>query len=405
MANDSGNKWPALTYESLPWELDDNGVSRSQLRKHHGPYRASIAPEIAELTINLPSEVVSDVDEAGQEIARFDEYLSSAFGEHGGEIAPMSAILLRTESTSSSQIENLRVGARQIALAELGERSSENAQIVTGNVRSMEAALARSQKIDDSTILKMHNALLSSSQPEHAGRWREQQVWIGGSNIGPHLADFVPPSSDRVPSAIADLLEFVDRDDIPVVAQVALVHAQFETIHPFADGNGRTGRALVHAMLTNKELARRVTVPISAGLLVDTGAYFNALSEYREGNIGAIIAQFTQATLYAVATGRALVVDLSKIRESFNSRVRARRDSATWKIADLLIGQPVLNTAYASRELGISTVAAQRAIDRLEDAGILTRTDKNERRNRVWQSREILNVLDEFAADVRRSTH
>ena len=74
MANDNGNKWPALTYESLPWELDDNGVSRSQLRKHYGPYRASIAPEIAELTIDLPSEVVSDVDEAGQEIARFDEY-------------------------------------------------------------------------------------------------------------------------------------------------------------------------------------------------------------------------------------------------------------------------------------------------------------------------------------------
>jgi len=144
----------------------------------------------------LPSEVVGDVDEAGQEIARFDEYISSSFGEHSGEIAPMSAVLLRTESASSSQIENLTVGARQIVLAELGEHSSKNAQIVTGNVRSMEAALALSQKIDDATILTMHDALLSSSQPGHVGRWRDQQVWIGGSNIGPHLADFVPPTSD-----------------------------------------------------------------------------------------------------------------------------------------------------------------------------------------------------------------
>jgi len=348
---------------------------------------------------------VSDVDEAGQEIARFDEYISNAFGQDSGEIAPMSAILLRTESASSSQIENLTVGARQIALAELGQRASRNAEIVTGNVRSMETALELSQVIDARTILKMHEALLSSSQPEHAGQWRDEQVWIGGSGVGPHLADFVPPGHQRVHEAMTDLLAFIDRDDIPVVAQVAIAHAQFETIHPFVDGNGRTGRALVHAMLTNKGLARRVTVPVSAGLLVDTDAYFAALSRYREGEIGEIVNQFTRATLYAVATGRSLVLDLRTVRESFNDRVKARRDSAAWKVADLLIGQPVLNTAYVAESLSVSTVAAQRAIDRLEAAGVLSRTDKNEKRNRVWQSREVLDVLDEFAASIRRSRH
>ncbi|MCW2751974.1 MAG: hypothetical protein JWR83_3084 [Aeromicrobium sp.] len=115
------------------------------------------------------------------------------------------------------------------------------------------------------------------------------------------------------------------------------------------------------------------------------------------------VAQFTQATLYAVASGRELVAELSEIRESFNTRVKARRDSAAWKVADLLVGQPVVNTSYVSSALGVSLVAAQRAIDRIEGAGILTRTDKNVKRNRVWQSREILDVLDEFAANIRRT--
>lgn len=406
MAHDvsDGVRWPGLTFEARAWTVEDGYVSKTQRRQHAGPYEAAVTPDIAALTPGLGASLLAESEEAAREVARFDEYVSAAFGpavEGMPEIAPMGAILLRTESASSSQIENLTVGARQIALAELGEHSSANAKIVAGNVRSMEAALRLSESIGAGAILAMHAALLGDSQPHHAGRWRGQQVWIGGADAGPHRANFVPPHHERVPAAIDDLLAFANRDDLPTVAQVAITHAQFETIHPFADGNGRTGRAIVHAMFANKGLSKRITVPVSSGLLVNTGSYFAALDDYRLGDVEPIVRRFNEATIFAVGNGRQLVDDLRSIRSSFTDRVKARSDSSAWKIADLLIGQPAVNSAYVQRRLRISDVAALRAIGTLEKAGVLVQPAST-KKNRVWQSPEILTALEEFAERIRR---
>lgn len=313
----------------------------------------------------------------------------------------MSAVLLRTESAASSQIENLTVGARQFALAGLGEYTNRNARIVTANVRTMEAALALSREIDESSVLAMHHALLSESDPGNAGRWRDQQVWIGGSALGPHGAVFVPPHHTRVPTAMADLFDFVARTDVPGLVHVALTHAQFETIHPFTDGNGRTGRALVHAMLHRRGLIRQVTVPLSAGLLVDTSAYFEALTRYRAGDPVPIVRQFVDATFFAVDSGDRLVARLCEIRDGYRAAVTARRDSVVWPLIDRLAAQPVVGNAYVRETFGVTDVAAQRAIDRLVDAGVL-RAPKARARNRIWVAEEIVRALDEFAEGARR---
>ncbi|MFI5775654.1 Fic family protein [Nocardia sp. NPDC051570] len=380
--------------------MPDTHASRTQLRRHAGPYLAAVGPAIAEVPIRLPVALLTEAEEAAHELARFDAHVSSELGSEC-ELGPMSAVLLRTESSASSQIENLTVGARQLALAELGEHSNRNARIVTANVRSMEAAVALSRHVDAETILAMHRELLAESDPDHAGQWRTEQVWIGGSNIGPHAADFVPPHQDLVPAAIDDLIAFVHRDDIPALAHIALAHAQFETIHPFTDGNGRTGRALVHAMLSGRELTRHVTVPISAGLLVSTTSYFNALMSYRAGDPEPIVRQFVDATFFAIGGGTRLVEQLSAVRRDYRERVTARRDSAVWRIIDALVAQPVVNTPFVVRTFGVSEVAAQRAVDRLVEAGVLHQTSK-QARNRVWQADEILHALDDFAASIRR---
>ena len=390
--------WPALTYEQREWKADADFMPRSQARKHAGPYSAAIVPEIALLTPELSGEVIAASEEAARAVERFDEYVSTAFG---GEFAPMSAILLRTESASSSQIENLTVGAREIAMAELGEHASGNAKIVSGNVRAMEAAIELSVNIDESSILAMHEALLGGSQPEHAGKWRSEQVWIGGSGAGPHHAQFIPPHHDRVEQAIADLLRFIDRDDVPLFVQAAIAHAQFETIHPFADGNGRTGRALVHALLTNKGVTQNVIVPVSSGLLVNTGKYFDALGEYRNGNIEPIIQQFNEAAIFAIGNARHLVTDLEETVREIHSKITARSDASAWRIANLLAAQPVINNEYVRDRLGISDMAAQRGIDHLETVGVLIQP-KKQSRNRVWQSPAVLADVDAFAARIRR---
>ncbi|WP_280338434.1 Fic family protein [Nocardia neocaledoniensis] len=399
MTNDPAG-WPAVRYEQHPWAVRDAYVSRTQLRRHAGPYSAAVLSDIADHPVALPVGLLAEAEEAAQELVRFDAHLSAELGADC-ELGPMSSVLLRTESSASSQIENLTVGARQLAMAELGEHTNRNARIVTANVRAMEAAIDLGRAIDADSILSMHRALLGESDPTQAGRWRDQQVWIGGGNLGPHLADFVPPHHDRVPAAVADLLRFVQRTDVPALAHIALAHAQFETIHPFTDGNGRTGRALVHAMLSSKQLTSHVTVPISAGLLVHTGRYFDALTRFRSGDPEPIVRQFVDAAFYAISSGRRLVDELRSARAAYRAQTTARADSTAWTLIDRLIAQPVVNSTFVAESCGISGVAAQRAIDRLVESGVLREVSQRAR-NRVWQADGVLTALDDFATGIRR---
>src|SRR5690606_10009833 len=145
----------------------------------------------------------------------------------------------------------------------------------------------------------------------------------------------------------------------------ALAHAQFETIHPFTDGNGRTGRALIHAMLRGKGLTRNVTVPVSAGLLTDVDAYFAALGAYRQGDAGRIVGLMAEASFTAIANGRQLVADLHEIRDRWREAIRARRDAAAWRLAGLLLRRPVVDAAAVQAELAVTSANAHRALRQL----------------------------------------
>jgi Fic family protein len=342
----------------------------------------------------LPTDVAAYSEDAAHEVARFD-------AELGSEIAPFSAVLLRSEAAASSQIENLTASARSVAQAELIGHSGRNASLIVANERSMNAALDLADTIDRAAILAMHEALLECSDPSIAGHWRNEQVWVGGSNTSPHDADFVPPHHDRVIPAIDDLLAFIDPDDLPIFAQAALAHAQFETIHPFADGNGRTGRTLVQAELRNKGLTRNVTVPVSAGLLADTDAYFEALMTYRDGVIAPIVERFGDAAFASVRNGRELVDELHSVRAGWDDLVTARRDSNAWRIADLLMRHPVINARLVASELGITPQNTHRALAPLEEADVIVECT-HQKRNQMWRSPEILDALDRFAARAGR---
>ncbi len=383
--------WPELGWEERRWvpRIPSELVSAGVRKRHAGPYRAAVVPRIADLTPHLPADVASLAEEATVEIARFD-------AELGAEVVPFASVLLRSESASSSMIENLTSGARAIALAELGSTDKRNATEIVGNVAAMRAAIELADRLDEVAILAMHAALVDRTAPAIAGRWRDEQVWIGGDSFGPQGAEFVPPHHDYVPTLMADLVRFTRRVDLPLLSQAAIAHAQFETIHPFPDGNGRTGRALVHAMLRGHGLTRNVTVPVSAGLLTDTRAYFDTLTAYREGDPAAIVERMARASFAATANGRQLVADLRTIRSGWGSRIRVRRGSGAWRLADVLLRQPVVDSATVAAELGITPQNALRAIGPLAEAGILDEFT-GFARNRMWQSREVLTALDDFA--------
>jgi Fic family protein len=391
----SNGTWPATSYEAHSWSrTGDEVASRRALTQARGDYQAAVPAFIADVSVELAAETIALADDASQELARFD-------AEAGMIAAPFASILLRSESASSSEVENLTSSAKQVALAEIGESKSGNARLVVANVRAMTAAIAPSDRLDEDSILAMHDALLRDSAPEFVGGWRDKQVWIGGGSISPHAATFVPPHQNRVPDLMADVVSFARRTDVPVLILAAIAHAQFETIHPFPDGNGRTGRALLQGMLRHGRLTRNVTVPVSAGLLHDTDAYFGALTAYRAGRADAIVTAVAEASFAAVQNGRALVDEIQAAAKRWDSQVIARSDSSVHQVKEYLLHQPVVNTKTVAAELGISEVAAQGAIDRLVDTEVLTKISAGQR-NRIWQATEILDALDAFGARARR---
>lgn len=380
--------WEPVRFEERPW-IPMIDVPRRWQTTYSGPYAAAIVPEVAELTLDLPAGVASVASEATAAVAAFD-------AEFGDRVTPFASLLLRAESASSSRIEHLTASAKAIALAELGAPSRRNASEIVANAAAMHEALDAAELLDVGGILATHAALLDAVDPDAAGRFRTQQVWIGRSSYGPHTADFVPPHHERVPAAIDDLVAFMRRDDLPVLVHGALAHAQFETIHPFTDGNGRTGRALLHSLLRSKGLTQRVTVPVSAGLLVDVDAYFDALTAYRQGDPLPIIERMSEAAFAAVHNGRELVAELADVRSGWEAALSARRHATVWAVVDVVLRRPVLDSALIQAELDVNAQAANAAIELLVDVGAL-RQFTDGRRNRKFEAPAVLAALDAFA--------
>lgn len=300
-------QWPAVEHEERAWR----NVQQAQLPQGNlvaEQYSAAVLPRISDRPVRVDGGVQSLADEASSDLARFDAELGQTFRSFG-------SVLLLAESVSSSGIENLTSSARDIALTEIGRRTPPNARSILANLNANLLALSWASSVDCQAALAIHRALLEQSDPASAGGWRDQQVWIGGG-YGPATALFVPPHHDRVSSYMEDLSIFNRRTDLPLLLQSAIAHAQFETIHPFSDGNGRVGRALFQGMLRGGLLTRNVVVPISAGLIQDTARYSAALDAYRQGDIDPIIRTFAEASFRAVDNARSLIKDLELIQMS-----------------------------------------------------------------------------------------
>lgn len=378
------------------------------VRRQTGDYSSAVTAPIAAHDIVMAAADLADVEDATRALVEFDAHARTALvgdgGDRGVAIGPMSAILLRTESASSSQIEQLTTSAKQLAQADLDETNGANAETVLGNVRAMEAALRLADELSIDSVLAMHRELLRHQYllADEAGTFRTEQVWIGPGEAGPRTAQFVPPHHSRVADGLADVVAFAQRDDLPVLVQVAIAHAQFEIIHPFVDGNGRTGRALAQSMIRNKALLVSATVPISAGLLVDTERYFTALDEFRAGDAGPIARRFAGAARIAATTGTRLVDDLVGVFTDSWERLQGIRAHATARrLIPHFIAQPVVNAKHVQTALGVGEMATLRALDTLSDRGVLReRTGRS--RGRVWEHPGVIGVLDEYAETIRR---
>ena len=324
----------------------------------------------------------------------------------GHDLETLATPLLRSEALGSSFIEGLRASNKRLALAAYEPVAADPiARAVLGNVRAMERAVelgASTRRFRLSDLLDIHRVLLEGTSEERfAGIIRDDQNWIGGRGLSPADATFVPPPEDRVRGLLDDLIALVNLDDVPAVAQAAIAHAQFETIHPFGDGNGRAGRCLIHVVLRRRGVTPLVAPPVSVVLATDARRYIAGLVDYREGRVDDWVGSFADSVTSAAQATNRLSGQIDALLELLLERAGApRADSVARNIVLGLPAQPVVSAEVAAARYGVTPTAARAALNRLESAGVLVPTRVGRRRDREWISDELFELLDAFEHDL-----
>jgi len=309
--------------------------------------------------------------------------------------------LLRAEASASSRIEGYELSHRRLAeVAFAPEHMDATARSVYANVRAMEEAIrlaAEQRPLGVTDIQAIHARLFEGTRDaKFAGVIREEQNWVGGSDYSPYGAAFIPVPESDVHPLLEDLCAFIERDDLPVLAQAAIVHAQFETIHPFIDGNGRVGRCLIHVVLRRRGLAPHYVPPISVALAANAEEYVAGLTAYRDTRFEEWARIFVRATDAAVRRAQALGGEIEALQANWREQAEhPRRGSSAEKLIEILPIHPVVNVRTAMAILDVSEEATRQAIDRLASAGVLQEVT-GRLRGRSWESVGLFALLDEF---------
>ncbi|BCB78602.1 hypothetical protein GCM10022251_59410 [Phytohabitans flavus] len=334
-----------------------------------------------------------------------------AVADHGQRLVAMETLarlLLRSESVASSRIEGLECSQRRLAEAAFApEHAGETARQVLANIDAMRQAIqlgAGGHELTVDGIKSMHELLMREDRAtgRFAGAFRTQQNWIGGRSDSPRDAVFVPPPPEHVEPLMADLVSFVNRDDLPTLAQAAIAHAQFETIHPFLDGNGRVGRCLIHTVLARRGLASRMLVPVSLVLAAYGDHYIQGLVDFREGAVDQWCGTFASASRLAIEGAGQFEEHLATMISRWRLETEARPDSHLWHACEQTTITPVFTVTSLRDALGASTTAATEVIERLEGIGVVAQVSLG-RRNRVYLNRAVLRLLDDFERDLLSS--
>lgn len=358
----------------------------------------TFTPEpVARFNDALPADLVGVVAEAEAAVHSLNDRARPA-------LAPLARLLLRTESIASSKVEGLQVDARSVARGEvdasIGKPTGPVVAEVIANIDAMELAVEETSAapaLGRQEMVDIHRALMRHApNASVAGRIRDKQNWIGGNSYNPCGAAFVPPPPEEVERLLVDLSGLCNSDHLSPLIQAAIVHAQFETIHPFEDGNGRTGRALVHVVMRRRGLAPSYVPPISVVLAADKGSYIEGLTLYREGDVAAWLERFAVATAQAASLADRYLRAVADLQERWRTRLRQhtrlRADAAAWALLDQLPGHPVVTHPVATAVTGRSKSSTAVGINQLADAGVL-HAMSDSKRNRAWEADGLLDLL------------
>lgn len=385
------------------WEYNPAYYAPAKYRKacHYESY---IPEDLATFAEPLSTDLSGIVSEAEAAIHQLNSRALPA-------LIPLARLLLRSESIASSKLEGMQVDVRDLARAEAklerGGKTGTTAREIIGNINAMELAIdhaTTAPTITIENIIEIHKILMDSASNSHvAGIIRTEQNWIGGNDYNPCDADFVPPPPEEVPRLMADLCAAMNDDRLPPIIQAALVHAQFETIHPFHDGNGRTGRALVHVILRRRGMSPQYVPPISIVLASDKNRYIRGLTKYREGDTSDWFSTFAAAATQSAQLATAYIGEVEILQEKWRKALaeytNPRADAVAWRIIDFLPGYPIINVPIAVVASSRTKAVVGEALKQLELAGVLIRSSEGEA-TRTWEAASLLDLLSDLEAGV-----
>ncbi|MBF4607209.1 Fic family protein [Curtobacterium sp. VKM Ac-1393] len=381
--------WPVHDVVERPWRSNHRGSRDDRMTTS---VRVSLPPRIARARWVPGDATEALLDRAAAALRSLDVH-------HGSRLAPLGSVIGRTEAVASSRIEDESASIDDCARALVGIRAKSSATAVVRAAGAVEGLVtaADTGTITEAALLTAHRRLMCDDPIDgrYAGRYRDVQNWIGGGDT-PRLATYVPPPPELVAPLMADLFAFLHRTDLHPIAQAAIGHAQFESIHPFTDGNGRIGRALISAVLRRRAVTTTVTAPIATALAADRDRYFRCLERYRDGVVDALVADVAIAigTVCDEATVTALLLDE-------HAADRAAGPCAVGPhavVGRALSDDPVLTEDHLHEM--VPAGAADAVASDLVRAGVL-RPVTERRRDRAWVAPAVAAELEAFEQRVQ----
>ena len=320
------------------------------------------------------------------------------------------AMYVRREAVLSSQIEGTQSTLDDLLAADLEPASPglpDDVEEVVNYVRAMNYGLERLSSLPLSTrlIREIHAELLRTGRGalRSPGEFRRDQNWIGPENAPIERATFIPPPVPDMHAALGDFEHFLHKEDqLPVLIHVGLAHAQFETIHPFTDGNGRVGRLLITFLLAHRGVLHRPLLYLSHYLRQNRAEYYDRLMAIRrrgdwEGWLRFFLQGVSQTATEATATAQAIL----DLRERHRDLVGDRTGLNGVRLHDLLFDRPLVNVNLVKDALGVSFATANNLVSAFEEAGLLIEITGG-RRRRVFRYDSYLALLRDDAPSRRR---
>ena len=352
---------------------------------------APLPPEI-----EMDAEMISALTGATRAIARLDT-LSS----YVPNMNLFMSMYVRKEALMSSQIEGTQATLEDVLDPLIENNANQNVADVVNYIRATEYALKRLEVLPlcNRLIKETHAVLMAGvrGQEKSPGEFRMSQNWIGAAGGTLKTARYIPPCPKDMVQAMSDLEKYMNAEDdtLDVLIQAALIHYQFETIHPFLDGNGRVGRLMITLFLMEKKLLRMPALYISCYLKRNRIEYYDRMSEVRsKDNYEQWIKFFLHAVKESAEDASDTILELSKLHvknvKIINSMGRAVKTGI--RLFSYLEQAPIIDIRKTSDELGLAYSTVSATVNRFVESSILTQTN-NASRNRVFAYTEYLDIL------------